>query len=310
VAEIYKLYGASTNLGLLITEGPHKDTQDLQLPVFRWFNRHLKCEDPLIEMAATKLFSGQELKVFDELPNDELVTKVHETFVPAYQMEAKSSGPDSHLRRKELQRVLREKIFRGWPTEETPFKEETGDLETGWKLTSFDSEEGVRLKLYHPSDPGLSKVVSFHVTTTEPGLAELKSVAGRSVLVVRGGPIDSKDRDAVHTRRRYMLVGQTLDSMRVWDIIRGVELFRRTQQFRGPIVISGDGKQAENVLLASLFLPEQGDQIRVVSDKWSDPPEWPDHLNLLRFTSWDELKRLGTGSSAVDGAEVRAQARE
>src|SRR5207248_4864907 len=50
VRRIYELFGASTNLGLLITEGPHRDTQDLQLPVFRWFNRFLKGEDPLIEI--------------------------------------------------------------------------------------------------------------------------------------------------------------------------------------------------------------------------------------------------------------------
>ncbi|NJN05856.1 MAG: prolyl oligopeptidase family serine peptidase, partial [Rhodobacteraceae bacterium] len=47
VAKVYAALGASDRLGLLITEGPHKDTQDLQVPVFRWFNRHLKREEPL-----------------------------------------------------------------------------------------------------------------------------------------------------------------------------------------------------------------------------------------------------------------------
>ena len=32
VARIYALHKASEKLGLLITEGPHKDTQDLQVP--------------------------------------------------------------------------------------------------------------------------------------------------------------------------------------------------------------------------------------------------------------------------------------
>ena len=45
--KIYSLYGAADKLGLLITEGPHMDTQDLQVPVFRWFNRFLKGEEPL-----------------------------------------------------------------------------------------------------------------------------------------------------------------------------------------------------------------------------------------------------------------------
>ena len=74
VASIYKLYNATNALGLLITDGPHKDTQDLQLPVFRWFNRFLKREDPLIDMAARPAFTPPQLKVFDALPADERTT--------------------------------------------------------------------------------------------------------------------------------------------------------------------------------------------------------------------------------------------
>ena len=63
VARIYALHKASEKLGLLITEGPHKDTQDLQVPAFRWFNRFLKAEEPLITTAAEKLFEPRELRV-------------------------------------------------------------------------------------------------------------------------------------------------------------------------------------------------------------------------------------------------------
>jgi len=44
-AGIYDLYGQTNNLALLITDGPHGRYQDLQLPVFRWFNRFLRHED-------------------------------------------------------------------------------------------------------------------------------------------------------------------------------------------------------------------------------------------------------------------------
>ena len=79
---IYQLYGKTNQLGLLITEGPHADTQDLQLPVFRWFNRFLKGQDPLIEMAARDFFPPDQLRVFDKLPEDQVNTKIEETFVP------------------------------------------------------------------------------------------------------------------------------------------------------------------------------------------------------------------------------------
>src|SRR5207247_8796349 len=82
VREIYRLYGASTNLRLLITEGPHKHTQDLQLPVFRWFYLFLKSDDPIIETAAKKYFVPEQLKVLLKIPDDQKNTTIQETFVP------------------------------------------------------------------------------------------------------------------------------------------------------------------------------------------------------------------------------------
>ena len=42
VRHIFDLHNAPEKLGLIITEGPHKDTQELQVPVMRWFNKWLK----------------------------------------------------------------------------------------------------------------------------------------------------------------------------------------------------------------------------------------------------------------------------
>ena len=61
---VYKLFNAEDKLGLLITEGPHRDTQDLQLPAFRWMNRWLKKEETLINHAAVQRFSPEAVKVF------------------------------------------------------------------------------------------------------------------------------------------------------------------------------------------------------------------------------------------------------
>ncbi len=44
---IYELYGQRNHIGLQITEGPHKDTQELRIHAFHWFNRFLKSEDPV-----------------------------------------------------------------------------------------------------------------------------------------------------------------------------------------------------------------------------------------------------------------------
>src|SRR5436190_3388568 len=80
---IYELQGAKKNLGLTITEGPHKDTQDLQVPALHWFNRYFKQDEAPIEILARDFFTPEELKVFKEIPADQINTKIHDTFVPA-----------------------------------------------------------------------------------------------------------------------------------------------------------------------------------------------------------------------------------
>jgi dienelactone hydrolase len=116
VRKIYRLYGAEDKLGLHITEGPHKDTQELRIHAFRWLNRFLKNDDSLIEQAAVKFFEPQQLKVFDQLPADQIVTRVHESFVPAVSRDTLPGSPNEFLQARENWMTgLTEKTFRGWP---------------------------------------------------------------------------------------------------------------------------------------------------------------------------------------------------
>src|SRR5436190_14117108 len=82
VKNIYELYHANSNLALMISTGPHQDTQDLQVPVLRWCNRHLKEADPVIEMAAVPLLKPEQLRCFTNPPAGARTTNIHETFVP------------------------------------------------------------------------------------------------------------------------------------------------------------------------------------------------------------------------------------
>lgn len=113
VRSIYRGYNAETNLGLVISEGGHKDTQDLQVPVFRWFNRYLKSEDPLIERPAIKMLQPEELKVFAKLPVDAINTNIHHSFVPRAAVSANLSASE-HT---QLLHELKAKSFAGWPSD-------------------------------------------------------------------------------------------------------------------------------------------------------------------------------------------------
>ncbi|MBX7166064.1 MAG: acetylxylan esterase [Pirellulales bacterium] len=78
---VYAGYHAAERLGLFISEGPHADTQELQLAAFRWMNRWLKNTNEPIEAPGEKPFTPQELRVFDQLPVDERNTTIQESFV-------------------------------------------------------------------------------------------------------------------------------------------------------------------------------------------------------------------------------------
>jgi dienelactone hydrolase len=146
VRRIYDFYGASDKLGLLITEGPHKDTQELQIPVFRWFNRFLKNEQPLVEDAAVPLFTPQQLRVFDQLPSDEITSKCYESFT-------KLADDSKSIETKEALRDLQVKTFGGWPDLTGPPvapREISSAEHDGVHLTvyDFESQPGITLRFY------------------------------------------------------------------------------------------------------------------------------------------------------------------
>ena len=324
VASIYNLYNAADKLGLLITEGPHKDTQDLQVPAFRWFNRFLKGEEPLIRVAAEKLLSPKQLKVFASLPSDQRTTKIHETFVPTASPAIPRDATQWQEQRTAWQQVLRDKAFAGWPEAkeplrlaQTPQRIQDGVRATTWEYTS---QGAIRLPLvvFSKGDAGVAQELHVHIpdeqtwaalsqsfarlipsppvapgdaTTKLPDpLRELHRRVERGEITLAYAPprgigptaFSGAPKDQVQIRRRFMLLGQTLDGMRVWDIRRALEAVRERELFPGAAVhLHGDRVQAVNALYASLYVDA------LVSVELHAPPAshvaGPDYLNVLRF---------------------------
>ena len=85
-----------------------------------------------------------------------------------------------------------------------------------------------------------------------------------------------------HIRRRFALVGQTLDGQRVWDVRRGLAVLRTLPDLKGiPLWLQGDHDMAGVVLYAAIFEPEVA---RL--DLWHLPAshrQGPIFLNVRRF---------------------------
>jgi dienelactone hydrolase len=319
---IYQLYGKAGELGLLITEGPHADTQELQVPVFRWFNRFLKGQSPLIEMAARDLFPPEQLRVFDKLPEDQVNTRIDESFVPKATPPGPLASPaQAKQRQEEYRMALRAKVFAGWPEERGPTKPDLTSQATqgGVRLRTyaFSSQPDVNLPLFVLHDPKVKRPEEVLLTVldaeswtnspakqlwlgggTPESLAALRQeMQSRNLALAFFAPrgvepstLLSDPKKAIHVRRRYMLLGQTLDGMRVWDIRCAAQAVKALPEFKKtPLHVRAQGQMGVNAAYAALFQPELAKL--ELENVPASHTEGPDYLNVLRV--WD-LPQLWT----------------
>ncbi len=163
VRGIYDLHNAPEKLGLILGEGPHKDTQELQVPVMRWFNKWLKHNEAPVPNYAEKLFTPQQLKVFEKLPADEITTKCYESFTQLA-VDSASFDPTKALA------ALQMKTFGGWPSATAPanVRQVASTEADGVRLSvhEFDSESGIHLRFYL-AQPSAAAPKSLHLETVD-----------------------------------------------------------------------------------------------------------------------------------------------
>lgn len=344
VKPLYALYDKPRNFGLQITEGPHKDTQELRIHAFHWFNKFLKGQDPspLIDTPAVKFFEPEELKVFNELPADEINTKIQHTFSKV----AKTPLPPQSLAewdamKNKWRAALNEKSFQGWPKipsgMQLHFKQVSKETSQGIDLThfTFSSQLGVELDLYLMHREGLEPdeldLVVLN-TLDEQGWIDFTSTAkagftkafdhgkdippnpkaleqekkmfeifkwGMAYVTPRGIGLtqwSQEKKKKTHIRRRFMQLGQTLDSTRVWDIRRAIQALHKITDAT-PLWLQGKNAMAGNALYASLYEPNIA---RL--DLWNPPKSHmtgPIYLNLLRFLDMPQATALAAENSQI-----------
>jgi cephalosporin-C deacetylase-like acetyl esterase len=349
VRRIYRLYGADAKFGLQISEGPHKDIQELQVAAFRWFNRFLKGEDPLIEKAAVKFFEPEQLKVFTELPKDQINTQIQETFTVQAPAPALPQSPsDWEALRDGRMKELREKCFAGWPQQAGPLdlKLAFESEREGVHLAAFDftSQPGIRLRLYVAHRPKLARpdlsVVNVlddqewkewlammrpefsdelkeeMPTDKDPAaFAELSGMFkafpwAMAYVAPRGvGPTawDQSAKKQIQNRRRFMLLGQTLEGMQVWDVRRAVQAVRELPLVAdSPVWLQGHRQAAGLALYASLF---ESKIARL--DLWQLPTthrDGPYFLNVLRYLDLPLAVAMAAERSKLRLYETKSEA--
>jgi len=324
VRRLYQLYNKPYDIGLAMAPGVHDEVPELRLAVVRWFNRYLKgvtkeTETPIV-VDSKKFFTPAEVKVFDTLPADSINSNIASYFVPMAAPTTKT--PDK------LRAELREKVFSAWPDEATPLnlKQISSTNRNGcrYSVWEFTSEHDVPLRLYLAENPktkpleiihlgvaadngtysnsfrtilglfGEKKLPEFSAMNTEAG--ELERMAGQhyasAFFAPRGLGMDEYSGDnkrLTRIRRRYMLVGQTLDGMRVWDIRRAVQALQAIEKKPIKIAVNSEGNGAVNSLYAALFEP-QVSKLELTDAPSSQAETGPDYLGVLKVTDLPQVE--------------------
>jgi len=320
VRRIYDLYGASNQLGLVIAPGPHSETPELQLAALRWFNRQLKGADTPVEDAARLFFTPGQLQVFETLPANAINTNIAESFVPLAKPETNTAaGLRTALREKvfagwpdegtppaskRLFAIERDGLrFSAWDftsqhdvplrlyllesTAAKPAEQVELDVldPAGWTnwLAAMSMKFGGELpdelagREAPATNPDLFEAWQHELT--DQGIA-LAFFAPRGIGMSAWSGGESR---LTQIRRRFMLLGQTLDGMRVWDIRRAVQVLPAVPGMDAArIKLHAEGPMAVNALYAALFEP--GVRKLDLVDLPQSQMQGPDYLNVLKVT--------------------------
>lgn len=295
VRRVYQLEQAGEKLGLLITPGPHKDTEDLQVPVMRWFNKWLKREEAPLVNYAEKLFPPKSLRVFDNLPQDEITTKCQEDFTRLA----------SDTRLVDSSRViadLRLKTFGAWPAEpgelggkKLPALVDAGSTET-WE---FQSCPEIALKLQLHGNGALAASARVALVIQERNAApDFDGNAMHSgvtaVFCPSGaghGSLAGDSKSQIHFRRRFMQLGGTLPGMQVWEVRRAIQMLRSMPEMKNvEVEVYASKAMTEVACFAVIFEPEVK-ALHLVSPPRGDK-EAPDFLNWSRLLTPQQLLEL------------------
>lgn len=292
-----------------VTPGGHDDNPELRLMAYRWINKHLKKNNEPVTEPPLEPEKGESLRAFPgDLPSDEINTKIDETFVPAAQVTLPSSSDDFDVWRDKTIDRLRQLCFVGHP------RAYHTDPSLGWELGGSKAMKGwlatdmlpseldepsraVRMACvwdYHPPKGDSSTcwiiVLGPDESMQSPPEWSRKIVGGDAALLLapRGcGPLRWEDKPPYYIQRSHALLGRTVDSGRVSDVVAFTEY---THHVASNVnwKIAGRGQAGVIAACAAALAPQHCLSEIVVVDPPTSFRDGPTFLNVLRVADIPE----------------------
>jgi dienelactone hydrolase len=263
VERAYRREQAETSLALLITPGGHDDTQDLQIPTLRWLRKHLTQVDEPITLIAAPKFLPEELKVFERLPDDEINSVIDEHFVPAADpIEPPADATAAAAQLSRWREGLRQRVLAAWPEEPDGGRL----LDRTERSLRIESSDGLPIELIfrpRPADVSALRLVLLD-ERLDPESLPAAEQANEWVIgcLLRGSGETVWPGDAassIHFRRRLALIGESLESGRVWDLRQSIRRLQTeletTSESPCPVTIRSSDADGWIAALTAVFDP-------------------------------------------------------
>jgi dienelactone hydrolase len=295
---LYKLYGKPDLFSDYASEGGHDYRPDLRIEIFQWMNRHLKNNTAPVQDVVFKSLPGKELRVFPEdgdIPGDAINGKIDEVFVPRAKVELPHEGKYSAWKN-ELIKELRQRSFRRFP-ERIP-KARLGGYFNGNTVSHNQrliTEGDIAISFYSrvdlSKDPRRRTLVILEERERTGPLDWIGQFIGKTryhAISPRTGW--TKKSPPNYVERAHVLLGQTVDEGRVWDIAATARFLAATNKQEESTRIIGRGQAGILAAYAAIFEPDITEVVVV------DPPtshmKGPYFLNVLRVLDIPEALGL------------------
>jgi hypothetical protein len=302
---LYSFYGASDRFDTLVSVGGHAYREDIRQGAFRFINAHLKgdgrpVDDSEIDIVSEGSRPGaypippEKLRVFSsdgDLPADQLNTKIDESFVPMASVPAPEAGKFEEWK-KGLVAELKRVSFGYFPETIPAAKRSGGDSASDQTSIDMQSEQGIQFKLRFAADakPDQAKPVLLVILNEEEAgrvpewISRANLAASEQALVYCeprgiGATRWTKKDPPNYVARSHVLLGRTVDTGRVWDVISAAKYLAAEKR---PVQIAGKGAAGLIGAYAAIFAPE------IASVTILSPPPThmdnaaPQFLNVLR----------------------------
>ena len=306
----YSLFGASEMVDNVVSIGGHAYREDIRKAVYRFINMHLKNDARLVLDSEVDLVTGsnasdhpiepQRLRVFPEdkdIPADELNTRIDEHLVPMARVDLPRPGQYDAWKA-EVLAELRRVTFRSF-TERIPaatLLEQTGPKDM-WLASEPDIK--IRLRRVAGGDPaqhpGRILMIVQNPDVNEPAYKGIDPVLTCSKPVYlcepRGtGPTRwTRKNPPNFVRRSHVLLGRTVDTGRVWDIIAAARYLRSQHDENTSVYVLGQGAAGVLAAYAALCEPEIAGVIMTEPPLSHMDVTAPALLNVLRVCDIPEV---------------------